>query len=64
MLRQDSPFAGTAPPRALPIRFVLAKRASRLRRRVRTFRKKYDGIGLALVGTVTAAGAGFYIGQL
>ena len=71
MLRQDDPFAGRVPPpRALPIRYVLAWKldvlawkVERVRRRVRAFRRTHDGIGWALVSCVVAVGVGFLVGH-
>ena len=66
MLPQDNPFAGKGRslPRALPIRYVLAWKVRRVRRRVQRLRRTHDGIGWALVGAVLAVGVGLFIGHL
>ena len=71
MLRQDNPVVGRGlPPRALPIRYVLAWKVKHVRRRVkhvrfrvREFRRTHDGIGFALLTCVIAVGVGFLVAQ-
>jgi hypothetical protein len=65
MLRQDDPIAGgVPPPPALPADYVPVRKVRHVRRRVRKFWQRHDGIGWALVSTVFALGLGFYIGHL
>ena len=66
MLRQDDPLAGGVPPppRAFPIRYALASKVRRVRRGVRRFRRRHDGIGWTLFGCVIAVGLGLLVGHL
>jgi hypothetical protein len=76
MLRQDDPVADAvasprasapsygAPPRALPIRYVLAWKVKHVRRILRGFRRKHGGIGVGLLTHVTAFGVAFGVGFL
>jgi hypothetical protein len=63
MLRQDNPARGMgSPPRARSFRYVPAWNGH-VRRRVRWFRLKHDGIGWALVICVISVGVGWFIGH-
>ena len=64
MLRQDNPVVGRdPPPRAIPIRYVLAWKVRHVRRRVRRFRRKHEGMGWTMLSCVIAVGMGLLIGQ-
>ncbi len=64
MLRQDNPVEGrVAPPRSLPLGYVLVWKVSRARRTVRRLRQKHDGIGWVLVSCVIAVVVGSLIGH-
>jgi hypothetical protein len=64
MLWQDNPLVGRVPPpRALPIRHVLARKVAHVRRRVRGFRRKHAGISWMVSSCVIAVGVGLLVGH-
>jgi hypothetical protein len=64
MLWQDNPVVGRVPPpRAVPLRYMLARKVEHVLRRVREFRRNHDGIGLTLLTCVIAVGVGLLIGH-
>ena len=64
VLRQDNRVVRVLPPpRALPIRYVLASKVWQERRRVRRFRREHDGISWTLLSCVIAVAVGLLIGH-
>jgi hypothetical protein len=64
MLWRDNPVVGRVPPpRAVPLRYLVAWKAEHVLRSVHVFRRNHDGMGWTLLTCVIAVGVGLLIGH-